>query len=201
MQAFEAHGYYLLHNHPSGRAQPSAADRGMTAVVAATVPGFREHVVIDHDEYARIAFATEEAQLIPGDKLDFERRQAIPGIAGKIIRIPSRALIAEDEFFKGVAFHMELADLAMHEAIRANPRDPMGEFHRIMGTIDQRRDLLERARQAALRATFTTPLGPIMGRLSHALNKACASPVPCRARLYCVPVTLASSSLDYCTTS
>lgn len=121
---------------------------------------------------ARIAFATEEAQLVPGDKLEFERRQAIPGLAGRIIRIPGRALLAEDEFFKGVAFHMELADLAMQEAIERNPRDPKAEFDRIMGDIGQRRDLIERARQAALRATFTTPLGPVMGTVSYALTKS-----------------------------
>lgn len=47
-----ADGYYLLHNHPSGRPQPSSADYSFTTLMAANIPGFRGHVVIDHTEFA-----------------------------------------------------------------------------------------------------------------------------------------------------
>lgn len=49
-----AAGWYLLHNHPSGSAGPSPADVNLTRSIAAAVPGFRAHVVIDHNEYAVI---------------------------------------------------------------------------------------------------------------------------------------------------
>ena len=52
MQRMGADGYYLLHNHPSGKTNPSSQDKALTRNVAATLPGFRGHVVIDHDEYA-----------------------------------------------------------------------------------------------------------------------------------------------------
>lgn len=54
MTALGADGYYLLHNHPSGRATPSRADESLTRQVADQMPGFKGHVVIDHDEYAEI---------------------------------------------------------------------------------------------------------------------------------------------------
>lgn len=52
--AYGAAGYYILHNHPSGRAEPSPADLQLTKTIAAAVPGFQGHVVIDRNEYAVI---------------------------------------------------------------------------------------------------------------------------------------------------
>lgn len=47
-----ADGYWLLHNHPSGRSNPSDADMHLTQTVRNNVKGFRGHVIIDHDEYS-----------------------------------------------------------------------------------------------------------------------------------------------------
>jgi hypothetical protein len=47
-----ADGYYLLHNHPSGRPDPSQADRDVTRLIAETSPGFRGHVIINSGKYA-----------------------------------------------------------------------------------------------------------------------------------------------------
>jgi hypothetical protein len=54
MQRFNADGYYIMHNHPSGSATPSDADARVTVLLAKHVPGFRSHVVIDHNQYAVI---------------------------------------------------------------------------------------------------------------------------------------------------
>ena len=54
MRASGADGYFIMHNHPSGTADPSVADRSMTRKVAKAMPGFRGHVVIDHNEYGMI---------------------------------------------------------------------------------------------------------------------------------------------------
>lgn len=53
-QRLGADGYWLLHNHPSGRAVPSPADQMLTKRVASGLPGFLGHIVIDHNEYAHI---------------------------------------------------------------------------------------------------------------------------------------------------
>lgn len=49
-----ADGYFLLHNHPSGTVVASKGDKGVTASIAGQVPGFRGHVIIDHDQYGVI---------------------------------------------------------------------------------------------------------------------------------------------------
>jgi hypothetical protein len=51
LNRFRADGYYMLHNHPSGKATPSDADERLTNILSASVPGFKAHVVIDHHEY------------------------------------------------------------------------------------------------------------------------------------------------------
>lgn len=51
---FGARGYYVIHNHPSGKAKPSAADVKFTRETAELAPGMISHVVIDHNEYATI---------------------------------------------------------------------------------------------------------------------------------------------------
>lgn len=53
-KALGADGFWLLHNHPSGRATPSTADQRLTTAIANRMDGFQGHVVIDHDEYSHI---------------------------------------------------------------------------------------------------------------------------------------------------
>jgi len=47
MRRLGADGYYLLHNHPSGRTAPSPSDVGATRTFAQQVPGFLGHIIID----------------------------------------------------------------------------------------------------------------------------------------------------------
>lgn len=54
MERLGADGFYVLHNHPSGHAEPSEADILLTQRLAQTLPGFRGHVVIDSGHYAVI---------------------------------------------------------------------------------------------------------------------------------------------------
>ena len=58
MKRLGADGYYLLHNHPSGRPDPSPADVGLTKNIAAHVPGFRAHVIINHESFS--SFSMED---------------------------------------------------------------------------------------------------------------------------------------------
>ncbi len=67
-QRYGASGYYVLHNHPSGKAEPSRADLSLTTALAKKAPGFRGHVVIDHNEYARID-ADGKSQVVPAPEL------------------------------------------------------------------------------------------------------------------------------------
>jgi 2'-5' RNA ligase/GNAT superfamily N-acetyltransferase len=52
MQRLGADGYYMLHNHPSTDPTPSRADAFMSLRFAERAPGFRGHIIINHDRYA-----------------------------------------------------------------------------------------------------------------------------------------------------
>ena len=57
MQRLGADGYYLVHNHPSGEATASQNDIRLTEKIAQKVPGFHEHIIVDHGTYAYIYMA------------------------------------------------------------------------------------------------------------------------------------------------
>jgi hypothetical protein len=89
-----ADGYYIMHNHPSGKSTPSMPDIRVTQLVAASVPGFRGHVVIDHNEYSVIDSAGEvstvEAPEFAG--VDFYADPAVPNDSlGRSIYTPEDA--------------------------------------------------------------------------------------------------------------
>jgi hypothetical protein len=52
----------------------------------------------------------------PLTKIEARKYKAIPGLAGDVIRLPGRALMAEDEFFKSIGYRMELNALAVRKA-------------------------------------------------------------------------------------
>lgn len=141
-----------------------ASARALAARVAGMVHGVSVGLA-----NAGKAFLTEEPQLTPQTQLE-NHGPAIGGKLGKVIRIPSRALMGEDEFFKAIAYHGELASLAMDEALK-DP-NPKQRFNEIMGGILGRPDLIKKAREAAVRATFQDKLGPVMGNLNQALIKS-----------------------------
>lgn len=112
----------------------------------------------------RLAWTEERAVLTPEDKLETHQK-AIEGTLGRIVRIPGRALGAEDEFFKGINYTGQLAALAMDEAVKLNPDNPRAAFDEIMGNIQSRPDLIKKAKNHAARLTFTSPLGDV-GRIA-----------------------------------
>lgn len=105
------------------------------------------------------AFKTEEPQLDSRTQIESAKSRAIPGRLGKVVRIPGRALMAEDEFAKAVNYTGELYRLAMDEAIAANPQDPGAEFGRILASYANNRAVQAKALAHARRLTFQTKLG------------------------------------------
>lgn len=69
MIRFGASGYWLLHNHPSGRSDPSVSDLRLTERLARMVSGFRGHVVIDHNEYS-VIYADGDHETIKDESLN-----------------------------------------------------------------------------------------------------------------------------------
>lgn len=54
MQDSDADGFYLMHNHPSGRVKASKGDIKVTKAIAKGIPGFRGHIILNHNKYGLI---------------------------------------------------------------------------------------------------------------------------------------------------
>lgn len=54
MRRSQADGYYLVHNHPSGQVKASSDDKMVTAMYINKVPGFKGHIILDHNKYGLI---------------------------------------------------------------------------------------------------------------------------------------------------
>lgn len=115
------------------------------------------------------AFRTGE----PSDfyaKVEADEFRAISGRKGELIRIPTRALMAEDEFFKSVARRMELAAIATRKAAGeglkgAALRDRIADL-----TANPSADMIEQAREFGRYLTFQKKLGPL-GQRAMALTR------------------------------
>lgn len=55
MENSRADGYYLLHNHPSGRIEASDADMALTSGYKRNLDGFKGHIILDHNKYTIIS--------------------------------------------------------------------------------------------------------------------------------------------------
>lgn len=77
MQRLGADGYYLVHNHPSGRPVPSEPDKEVTAEISQRVKGFKGHVIINSEEFGVI------------DTQQIDYTMALPSKQGDRLRTPS----------------------------------------------------------------------------------------------------------------
>lgn len=86
MQAFGADGYYLLHNHPSGRAEPSVQDVRLTNDVDQKAPGMLGHIVIDHNEYSVIQ-GSGQVQRVAAPELAAVDFKSKPTLAHNLLNV------------------------------------------------------------------------------------------------------------------
>ena len=112
---------------------------------------------IDGLRAAGRAIITGEA-VDPLTKLELNRQETIPGILGRVVRLPGTALVAEDAFFKSIGYRQELWGRAFRQSqkekkglvrayeIMRNPEELAPDVH--IDAID-----------AGRYQTFTNPLG------------------------------------------
>ncbi len=89
MRRLGADGYYLLHNHPSGRPEPSREDMRSTEDIAAAVPGFRGHVVIDSGQYGLIEVKPAGQMTMAASPLEL-RQVGAPVAVESVHELPGR---------------------------------------------------------------------------------------------------------------
>ena len=145
----------------------NAADRVLFSEVGARSIGMLQGMKEGIREFAR-AFRTGEASDFVG-KLEQQTPKAVPGLKGEILRIPTRALTAEDEFFKAIARRMELSGLAVRQAAKEGlsgqeARDRAAEL-----LVNPTDEMMEKALDYGRYITFQRPLGDgLAGNLSRA---------------------------------
>ena len=61
MKRLNADGYYLLHNHPSGTLEASAADQNLTAIFADRIQGLKAHIIINSGKYVELIPIPDQA--------------------------------------------------------------------------------------------------------------------------------------------
>ena len=125
--------------------------------------------IADGARFATEAWATEQPQF--GGLHVEGRRGAIGGKTGRLIRIPLRALTAEDEFFKGLAFRMALHGLAYRQAAREGVPADARVRRMVELTNDPSTDLVEQAQQEAAVRTFTQDPGTTVQMFMRLRNR------------------------------
>lgn len=92
-------------------------------------------------------------------KLEVQRYRAIPGKTGKAVRMPGRALMAADEFFKGVNYSCKLYAEAYRQAVKKGARGKARAKWIAALIKDPTEAMVEAAKAEAEYRTFTKPLG------------------------------------------
>lgn len=91
-----------------------AADRILASEVGARTFGLVEGTKEGARLFAQALRSGEASDMV--SKVEGDEFKAISGLKGEIIRVPTRLLTAEDEFFKGVARRMEINGQAVRMA-------------------------------------------------------------------------------------
>jgi len=69
MKRLGASGYYMMHNHPSGNIEPSPQDINATYAYMNNIPGFKGHVILDHDKFTHLYTHGSD---IASDEVDYK---------------------------------------------------------------------------------------------------------------------------------
>jgi F0F1-type ATP synthase delta subunit len=94
----------------------------------------------------------------PLTKLELQKQNAIPGVAGEIVRLPGRALVAEDTFFKAIGYRQELFGQAVRKA-KQEGKGVERVFELIKDPKKNFPDAYSKGQEIARYQTFTNPLG------------------------------------------
>lgn len=106
-------------------------------------------------------------------QLSGERAGAVPGMAGKVVRLPYRVLNAEDQLFKTFAMHSELHAQAYRQAVKEGLDPLSGAFADRVADLARNPtpEQMAKAKAYADYATFNNDLGALGKSVQNALNK------------------------------
>ena len=105
-------------------------------------------------------------------KVEGDQYKAISGVKGEVIRIPTRLLTAEDQFFKGVARRMELNAQAVRIAQREGLKGEARQARIAELVANPTDDMMARAMDYGRYLTFQRQLGPAGQAVSNFTNNS-----------------------------
>ena len=132
-----------------------ATERVTAREVLATLKGYASGIPAGL-RAAQQVLKDEDATVDVFTKIDLPRKRAVPGLLGKLIRLPGRALTAEDLVWKTTAMSRELMALATRKSL-ADPQRRSAAWWYEHPT----QDMLDEAWKQAREQTFTSPGGAI----------------------------------------
>lgn len=110
-----------------------------------------------------------------GRAQDERRAHAIPGRTGVVVRTPGRAMLAADEFFKGVAFRMELGAQAWKIGKAQGKTGADLRAFVAEQSVNPSEAVAQAAMKHAERVTFTQDPGKIAKEIANFRNKVPAA--------------------------
>ena len=143
-------------------------DRVLFTEVGARSVGLLQGVKEGLRQAARTLRTGEESDF--ANKVEARTQEAIPGIAGKIIRTPTRLLSSADELYKGIARRMELNGLAVRQAAAEGLRGEEGKRRVAELVANPTDEMLDKAFDYGRYVTFQRPLGEGMQGISRGIN-------------------------------
>lgn len=105
-------------------------------------------------------------------KVEAQSEPAISGRVGQLVRIPTRALAAEDEIFKAMARRMEIGGLAVRQAKKEGLKGEAARTRIAELVANPTEDMMTKALDYGRYLTFQRPLGDAMRHIAAATQAA-----------------------------
>lgn len=155
-----------------GKARQAVARDPLDRIIASEV-GARAYGLLQGAKEGAILFGRALKTGEPSDfvsKVEGQEYKAIPGVAGEVLRVPTRLLTAEDELFKGIARRMALNGIAVRTAHREGLKGVAAKARIAELAVDPTDIMLHRADDYGRYLTFQTALEGLPSDLSRRSN-------------------------------
>jgi len=114
--------------------------------------------------------AFKDEDFVGNFTLEQPRRKAIPGAAGKVVRLPGRFLSAQDELFKAIGYRQELNAIAYRAASKEGLSGDAFNQRVAEMTMNPTEEVMKQAMKTAEYQTFTNELGATGKRFQNFVN-------------------------------
>ena len=141
MDACGADGFYMMHNHPSGNVDASVQDAGLTEALAAKLPGFKGHLIINHNKYNWInpeMKATIHHEALTGDDDPHQKQGKPHAFLGLAVSQPEHLVKIAQELKRKDGYLLIITQRAGGRGIGGLIEVPVGTSPRKMAAIVRR---------------------------------------------------------------